>query len=381
MRDREINRLNSLLSAEGRPVKALAEDCCYKNVKQLQDDINHLQRENSVLKSRLTLCVRAPEKGSTEQDNMMIQGQKESAGCIHNRPKHTCDDHLVAFKDATKCCEEVQKELKAKEKVINDLQTELQKCKLDDKNVEVMNKISENLADRVKLQDCYMESLTKQQKVLREANRFDNPKANCENDPLQCKNGDVAMANVQREIEYMRKQLADISVFNERQQCLRQLQNDLALKDFEINSVKNKSCLSAASMLDGSNKVMSDRSSFNDFKSGHSDKLILDREHRLLTEELQRLTAERDHLKRRLDTEMDRFCVEREALNNTLDKLKGRLECVERDNRDLLAKQEPKNQAILEMQSDVKHLHGKIEMLRQENNLLEVSVCLIRILF
>lgn len=355
-------------------MKALADDCCYRNVKQLNDDVNHLQRENSLLKGKLLSCERAVTVHS--KDGMMQADKEHVVRCGHHqKTKHPCDARLVACKDAIKSCEEVQREMRAKEKVISDLQCQLQRCRSEERNVDVMNKLSDCLADRVKLQDSYVDMLGQQQKVLREANRFGGGKANCENEPVrvQCKNagmGDVAMSNIQREIECMRKQLADMSVFNQRQDCVRALQSELALKDCEIIKLKNKSCLSAASNLDGSNKCVSDRS-WNDCTS-NTEKMCRERENCLLVEELKRLSAERDHLKRRLDTEVDKFCMEREALNNTLDKLKCRLECVERDNRDLLAKQEPKNAAIMEMQSDVKHLRCQIDILRDDNDKLQV---------
>lgn len=378
VRDREIDRLAVLLSTEGRPLKALAEDCCYRNVKRLHEDVDHLQRENSELKSRLAHCEKSTAVHSRVE---MMQAEKEHGHCGgRNQNKHPCETHLMACKMAAKSCEEVQRELREKEKVINELQVQLSRCKSEDKNVEVINKLSDSLADRVKLQDSYVEVLSQQQRVLREGNRFGN-KSNCENEPVrQCKNNssvaDVVMSNVQRQIECLRRELEQMSVFNERQDSVRKLQNQLELKDCEINKLKSKSCLSPSSMMDGANGCGStDRSWKGDCCAPSSERVISEREHCIMKEELKRLSSERDHLKHQLNTELDKFCVEREALNNTLDKLKCRLEGVERDNRDLLAKQEPKNAAIMDMQSDVKQLRCQIEVLRNDNDTLQVSVC------
>lgn len=360
VRDREIDRLAVLLSTEGRPVTALAEDCCYRNVKRLHDDVDQLRRENSQLK-----------KGAK-----MMQPEKEPGRCGHNQTKHPCEAQLQACKMAAQSCEEVQRELREKDKVINALQCQLSKCKGGDKDVEVLHKISDSLADRVKLNHSYVEALTQQQRVLREGSRFGN-KSNCENEPVrQCKNEavvkDVVMSDVQRQIECLRNELENMSVFNQRQDSVRQLQSQLAVKEDEINKIKHKSCLSPSSMGDGSNRCGSDRSWKDQCCAPSSDR-IFSREHCVLTEELRRLSSERDHLKRRLDTEVNKFCLEREALNNTLDKLKRRLECVERDNHDLLAKQEPKNAAIMDMQADIKILRGQIEMLKSDNDSLQVG--------
>lgn len=374
VRDREIDRINKLLSVGGRPVKALAHDCCYQDVKQLHEDVNHLRHENSLLKGKLVNCEKKPSNlQNPEAKNTMPAEQ----GCLHHVAQRPCDARLMACKNVAKTCEEAHRELREKERVINELQCELHRCKTEEKNVDVMNKLSSSLADRVKLQDSYVDMLSKQQKVLKEANKFGGRKSNCENEPLrQCKEADVKcgvdMSNIQREIECLRKQLADMSVFNQRQDCVRQLQSELALKDCEISNLKNKSCLSASSGCGGINKYKSDRSWKDNCETASAEKMCLERDHCIMKEELRRLNVERDHLKMRLDTEMEKFGIEREALNNTLDTLKGRLERVERDNRDLLAKQEPKNAAIMEMQADVKHLRCQIDILREDNEKLQV---------
>lgn len=373
VRDREIDRLSVLLSTEGRPVKALAEDCCYRNVKQLQDDVNHLQRENSLLKSKLVHCEKA--SGS----NKMMQAEKDTSqmggACLqHSKSNHSCEAQLKECNKALQSCDEVQRQLREKEEKITHLQSELRICQNKDRDLDVMNQLSNNVAERVKLQSNYMDMLAHQQKVLKEANRFGNTrKENCENEPVkQRRNAEVA--NLQKEIDYMRNQLVEISVFNERQDQVRKLQSELAVKDSEINKIKNKSFLSAATGSNSEDRYTTDRSwSANECGLG-SERASLERENQIMNERLNRLAADRDHLKLRLATESEKFSTEREALNNTLDKLKCRLDRVEQDNMSLLAKQEPKNAAIMEMQSDVKRLRCEIENLRRDNDHLQVTM-------
>lgn len=52
-KDREIKRLSCLFIG-GRPVSALAKDCCYKDVSKFSEDINHLQHDKIELTSKLT---------------------------------------------------------------------------------------------------------------------------------------------------------------------------------------------------------------------------------------------------------------------------------------------------------------------------------------
>lgn len=52
-KDREIQRLSCLFIG-GRPVSALAKDCCYKDVSKFSEDINHLQHDKIDLIAKLT---------------------------------------------------------------------------------------------------------------------------------------------------------------------------------------------------------------------------------------------------------------------------------------------------------------------------------------
>lgn len=51
-KEREIQRLNSLLVG-GRPVSALAKDCCYKDVSKISEDVSVLQRSKIELQSKV----------------------------------------------------------------------------------------------------------------------------------------------------------------------------------------------------------------------------------------------------------------------------------------------------------------------------------------
>lgn len=51
-KDREIQRLSCLFIG-GRPVSALAKDCCYKDVSKITEDISHLQRDKIELTAKL----------------------------------------------------------------------------------------------------------------------------------------------------------------------------------------------------------------------------------------------------------------------------------------------------------------------------------------
>lgn len=384
VRDREIDRLNALLSTEGRPVKALAQDCCYRNVKQLRDDVEHLQRENNLLRNKLAHSVRTLQSREVQftqaEKEVSFGGGVGGSGC---RMPHPCEAHLVTCKMAQKSCEDIQNELSEKDKMIKQLQCELSKCMSDERNVEMLDKLSDSLCERVKLQDCYVKKLEQHQNALKQAGNARFAKANCENAVQHtCRKGaNLEMADIQRQIECMRKELAQISNYSQGHDAVKRLQCDLASKECEINTLKNKNCLSSSSVLNTNrnNFCDSNRSSVTGTSTdlcrtaAHTDRSHLERDNNVLAENLSRLTAERDHLKCLLEAELQKIRVEREAFNNTLDKLKCQLDQVEREKMDLLCRQEPKNAAIMDMKSDVRKLQCQIDLLRDENSDLKVG--------
>lgn len=60
-KDREIQRLNCLF-AGGRPINALAKDCCYKDVSKITEDLGKLQRDKVELQMKLSDCMSGHEK-------------------------------------------------------------------------------------------------------------------------------------------------------------------------------------------------------------------------------------------------------------------------------------------------------------------------------
>lgn len=64
-KEREIQRLNCLF-AGGRPVSALAKDCCYKDVSKISEDISILQRDKVELQMKLNDNLQKFEKMSSK---------------------------------------------------------------------------------------------------------------------------------------------------------------------------------------------------------------------------------------------------------------------------------------------------------------------------
>lgn len=74
-RDREINRLNSLLIG-GRPASALAKDCCYRGVGSLTEDVEQLQTEKSKIQLKLERCLQSQHEAMERAMSLEEKNQR-----------------------------------------------------------------------------------------------------------------------------------------------------------------------------------------------------------------------------------------------------------------------------------------------------------------
>lgn len=113
-RNREIRRLNDLLSG-GRPPAVLAKECCYREVGALSEDIDLLQREKTELMAQVT----------EYQDKMHDAMQR----ALHlEEEKQRLQKHLCELKEAALQVEDqANSEIDAKEAELRQLQIELEK--------------------------------------------------------------------------------------------------------------------------------------------------------------------------------------------------------------------------------------------------------------
>lgn len=85
-KEREIQRL-SVLFVGGRPVNALARDCCYKDVSKITEDISHLQKDKIELSAKLA--------DNEERYEKLFQKWKQQKDKIKN-----LEDHLKEITEA-----------------------------------------------------------------------------------------------------------------------------------------------------------------------------------------------------------------------------------------------------------------------------------------
>lgn len=93
-KDREIDRLNCLLVG-GRPVSALAKDCCYKNVKEITHDVSVLQRDKIKLQEKLQEYFDRNEKLLEK-----VKNQREKIGNLEAYISQISDAALYVEREA-----------------------------------------------------------------------------------------------------------------------------------------------------------------------------------------------------------------------------------------------------------------------------------------
>lgn len=86
--------MNQLLSG-GRPVLALAKDCCYRDISSLAEDLQLLQAQKAQIDSKYERAVEAQTKALDEMANYKEQNEK-----LQEELDHLKDVALIAESEA-----------------------------------------------------------------------------------------------------------------------------------------------------------------------------------------------------------------------------------------------------------------------------------------
>lgn len=135
-KEREIHRL-SCLFVGGRPVSALAKDCCYKNVSKITEDISHLQREKVELTAKLVDYEDRHQKLLSK-----FKAQKEK--------QKRMDDYLKEISEAALYVErEANMRIKNQNKDIAELKENLNK-NVDERKANEIKELKRQIKDKNK---------------------------------------------------------------------------------------------------------------------------------------------------------------------------------------------------------------------------------------
>ncbi|EDV40901.1 uncharacterized protein Dana_GF23686, isoform A [Drosophila ananassae] len=380
-RNREIRRLNDMLMG-GRPPAALAKDCCYKEVGNLSQDIDLLQREKNELMAQLLefqdkmhdAMQRAVE---TQEDNKKLQMQ------------------LDELKEAALQVEELaNSEIDAKELEIKQMQSEI-KLLQKSKEYRLQGGFCGTQSDNRNMNER-LNVLTRREEELESTNEKHKKK----------------LAQMQAKIVELQKELKDqnqhgtldeekIRLTSERdffqKEYLRLMgkcgsETEIAFlhaqiksKDEELKALRTelfpvgKSPFSPQKSVQYETLPPGTASSGSTSASNHSDCVQatigrLERERDCVRSELERVRCERDTLREKQLSNVQLHAEELQTMRLRNEELDDRLRQLEREKRELNSARVPVEtnlvllkEDLVQMRKRIAPLEAEIERLKTEN--------------
>ncbi|KAH8326927.1 hypothetical protein KR067_009644 [Drosophila pandora] len=380
-RNREIRRLNDMLMG-GRPPAALAKDCCYKEVGNLSQDIDLLQREKNELMAQLQefqdkmhdAMQRAVE---TQEDNKKLQMQ------------------LDELKEAALQVEELaNSEIDAKELEIKQMQSEI-KLLQKSKEYRLQGGFCGTQSDNRNMNER-LNVLTRREEELESTNEKHKKK----------------LAQMQAKIVELQKELKDqnqhgtldeekIRLTSERdffqKEYLRLMgkcgsETEIAFlhaqiksKDEELKALRTelfpvgKSPFSPQKSVQYETLPPGTASSGSTSASNHSDCVQatigrLERERDCVRSELERVRCERDTLREKQLSNVQLHAEELQTMRLRNEELNDRLRQLEREKRELNSARVPVEtnlvllkEDLVQMRKRIAPLEAEIERLKTEN--------------
>lgn len=221
-KDREIQRLNCLFIG-GRPVSALAKDCCYKGVSQITEDVSVLQRDKIDMQRKLSEAQDRSEELHQKwkeqkkkilqleayireisdaalfverEANLKIKNQNRDISQLkENLNRSTADAKSQELKDLKKSMKE-----KTKQEQKHLFEIEYLKNKLNENDHQLSAKNSDLVAELVKERDILQNKL----KMLMERSGKPDDESNVHRFYCQLKEKEAQVKTLQDEIRNLR---------------------------------------------------------------------------------------------------------------------------------------------------------------------------------
>ncbi|KMY99696.1 centrosomal protein of 135 kDa isoform X2 [Drosophila simulans] len=381
-RNREIRRLNDML-AGGRPLGALAKDCCYKDVGALSQDIDLLQRE----KSDLMMQVRefqdkmhdAMQRAlSSEEDKMKLQTQLEE------------------LKEAALQVEQqANAEIDAKELELRQLQLELKKKGKDHR---LAGGFASNQSDKHNLNER-LNLLTRREEELQATNEKHKKKIQKMQAKIielqkelkdQNKHSNVTLdeekIRLSSERDFFQKEYLRLMSKSGSESEIAFLHAQITSKDEELKALRSELFHGGKHQFSPTKSVQYETmppptasSVTSTVTSNRSDCVQaaiarVERERDCARSELERVRCERDTLREKQLSTVQLHADELQALRLRNEELNDRLRQMERDNRELNSARLPSetNLALLkedlvQMRQRVASMQTEIDQLKDEN--------------
>ncbi|XP_075161369.1 centrosomal protein 135kDa isoform X2 [Haematobia irritans] len=410
-RDREISRLNDLLSG-GRPPAALARDCCYKNVGAMNDDIDLLQREKMDSLTRMR-----------EFQEQMHEAMQRALDL--EKTNRSLQKQLDELKEAALLVEtEANQEISQREAEVEMLKTQLKqmqgKCKLvvENKQIDTRKdkgkstsgdcKISTSGMDKHRFNEKINE-LTQKETELKIENEHLKKKISKLKSKLQSTQKELV------EIESQHAQTLDeekIRLKSERdffqKEYLRLLgkagsdkeieflQSQIKSKDEELRVLRSELCARPSHalvpcfketqtyQLNGPvSQPFSARSASSTSTSSDCVQAVIirvERERDCARAEVERVKCERDTLREKLLCTTKMHDEQMHKTQERFEELNERLKQLEREKRELQSARMPTETQIVMLKEEIETYKQQHFQLREENNKLQMTYNQLKIL-
>ncbi|XP_055854505.1 centrosomal protein of 135 kDa isoform X2 [Episyrphus balteatus] len=373
-RDREIRRLNDLLTG-GRPPAALAKDCCYKDIGTLSEDVELLQRE----KSESLFKIR-------EYQDKMHEAMQRAMDLESKNKK--LQRELDELKEAALAVEsQANVEIAEREKEIDDLKADLRKLKEKFENKENSAPSSKSSAEEKRRINERLNELTQRESTLA-----------CENEKLMKKNHKLKTKLNSCQKENVNKNFKDDRCIDEERIRLKSerdffqkeylrminkagsekeiefLQSQIKCKDDELRLLRSELCVRQQHP-----SARSDKSSSNS-ECVQAIVIRAERERDIVKMELERMRNERDTLREKLQSFTLLQADSSQKYQEKINELTSKITALEFENRDLNSARVPSQTQIVLLKEEIDGLKKKLFELQEENCKLKASQSQLKLL-
>uniref|UniRef100_A0A1I8MYB0 Centrosomal protein of 135 kDa n=1 Tax=Musca domestica TaxID=7370 RepID=A0A1I8MYB0_MUSDO len=406
-RDREIARLNDLLTG-GRPPAALARDCCYKNVGNMSEDLEMLQREKMDCLTRMREFQEQMHEAmqralDLEKTNRSLQSQldelKEAALLVETEANNEISQRETEIEMLKMQLRQMQGKHKSagaekskgdykKEKSMVDMA--MDKHKFNEKINELTQKESELKMENEHLQKKVSKLKTKLQSLQKELRETESQHSqNLDEEKIRLKSERdffqkeylrlLSKAGSDKEIEFLQSQIKS------KDEELRLLRSELCTrptlpqhalvpcyKDAQSHHHLNLPTSQPSSARSGTSSASSD--------CVQAAILRVERERDCARAEMERLKCERDTLREKLLCTTKMHDEQMHKTQERFEELNDRLRQLEREKRELQSARMPTETQIVMLKEELEVYKQQQYQLREENNKLQTSYNQLKIL-
>ncbi|KAM7355583.1 centrosomal protein 135kDa isoform 2-T2 [Cochliomyia hominivorax] len=392
-RDREILRLNDLLSG-GRPPAALARDCCYKNFNTLNEDIDLLQREkmDSLTKMReyQEQMHEAMQRAlDLEKSNRSLQKQldelKDAALLVETQANNEISQREAEVEMLKQQLKEMMEKEKSNKKMASKKEKSsgesaiatIDKHKINEKINELTQKESELKQENEHLQRKVSKLKTKLQSLQKELKEIETQHA---------QHLDEEKIRLKSERDFFQKEYLRLLGKSGSDKEIEFLQNQIKSKDEELRVLRSELCIKQSHALvpclkDTQQFASSLPSTARSSASGSSSNsdcvqavvLRVERERDCARAEVERVKCERDTLREKLLCTTKMHDEQMQVTQQRYEELNERLRKLERENRDLQSARMPTETQIMMLKDELECHRQQQYHLKEENNKLQTS--------